>query len=156
MSITSIFFYFVFLGFLIPLYIISFIGKPLFLVKMVYKIISFEDPIKHFKVFNFIMGICIAFGGYFKYEQISSEKELDELEKNNITDPGIIESKSRAIHSSERNFLVFLSSFLVLLIVYKLSTRHIRKGAYLDELKSKKKELDALNPQKSAIDKKND
>ena len=153
MTLISIFYTFITFGFLFPMYIVTIIGKPLFLVRLINSVIHYVEPFKKFEVFNVICGVCTIGAAYnylIKYNMESAIKF--ELNRGNAN----VEPKVGLVFNYERNALIFVTSLAILLSIYKFTQRYLNINQYKKDLKAKKEQLDKLQPQKSADEKKKD
>lgn len=153
MTLISLFYTYISMGFLFPMYIITLVGKPLFLVKIIDKIIHFVEPIKHFEIFNLILGICglgTVYNYWCKYSMESSIRRDLSLGHERLED------RVNLANSYERNGLIFVFSLAVLFSIYKFSQRYFRLDELKKELKTKKEKLDKIQPPKNADEKKKD
>ena len=153
MSIVSIFYNFIFLCFIVPLFILTLIGFPRFLMRIISKII--HSKINEHEIFTYLLFLCIIFASYFYYQFYKAQSLIHVLLAHNaqVTE---LESKRLTARSNQRNFYIFIVAIAMLFAIHKFTERFIRIGEIENELKSKKEELDKLVPQKSDIDKKND
>ena len=62
----------------------------------------------------------------------------------------------RDAHSSERNFYIYISGCILLLIVHKLTERYLRMAKTRKEIKELEAEMKKLVPEKNMSDKKKD
>ena len=153
MTLISLFYTFITFGFLFPMYIVTIIGKPLFLVRLINSVIHYVAPFKKFEVFNVICGasaIGAAYNYLIKYNMESAIKF--ELNSGNAN----VEPKVGLVFNYERNALIFVTSLAILLSIYKFTQRYLNINQYKKDLKAKKEQLDKLQPQKSAEEKKKD
>ena len=67
-----------------------------------------------------------------------------------------VEPKVGLVFNYERNALIFVTSLAILLSIYKFTQRYLNINQYKKDLKAKKEQLDKLQPQKSAEEKKKD
>ncbi len=107
MTLISIFYTFITFGFLFPMYIVTIIGKPLFLVRLINSVIHYVEPFKKFEVFNVICGVCAIGAAYnylIKYNMESAIKF--ELNSGNAN----VEPKVGLVFNYERNALIFVVS----------------------------------------------
>ena len=153
MTLISIFYTFITFGFLFPMYIVTIIGKPLFLVRLINSVIHYVEPFIKFEVFNVICGVCTIGAAYnylIKYNMESAIKF--ELNSGNAN----VEPKVGLVFNYERNALIFVTSLAILLSIYKFTQRYLNINQYKKDLKAKKEQLDKLQPQKSAEERKKD
>ncbi len=153
MSIVSIFYNFIFLCFIVPLFILTLIGFPRFLMRIISKII--HSKINEHEIFTYLLFLCIIFASYFYYQFYKAQSLIHVLLAHNAQ-VSELESKRLTARSNQRNFYIFIVAIAMLFAIHKFTERFIRIGEIENELKSKKEELDKLVPQKSDIDKKND
>lgn len=159
MAITlPMFFYkFIFIPIIIPIFCLTFLGKPNFLVKIINKIIHFTDPFKGIEFINFLILVCIILSGVAYYNYFDAQKtfEIFRKQKGSMNNP-LYESILRDAHSSERNFYIYLAGCILLLIVHKLTERYLRIAGKEKQIKEIQKELKTLCPEKDLKTKKND
>ena len=153
MSIVSIFYNFIFLCFIVPLFILTLIGFPRFLMRIISKII--HSKINEHEIFTYLLFLCIIFASYFYYQFYKAQSLIHVLLAHNAQ-VSELESKRLTARSNQRNFYIFIVAIAMLFAIHKFTERFIRIGEIENELKSKKEELDKLVPQKSDFDKKND
>ena len=153
MSIVSIFYNFIFLCFIVPLFILTLIGFPRFLMRIISKII--HSKINEHEIFTYLIFLCIIFASYFYYQFYKAQSLIHVLFAHNAQ-VSELESKRLTARSNQRNFYIFIVAIAMLFAIHKFTERFIRIGEIENELKSKKEELDKLVPQKSDFDKKND
>ncbi len=154
-TLAKFFYKFIFLPIIFPCFLLTFFGKPTLFIKIINKIIHFEEPIKKFEIFNLIFGFCLIFSAFAFTGYKTESKKLNELRGRHRNDVSFEEALRNA-HSSERNFYIYLCGCLMLLIIHKFTERYLRVANLEDEIYKKKKELDTLVPQKSNTDKKKD
>ena len=153
MTLISIFYTFITFGFLFPMYIITIIGKPIFLVKLINSIIHYVEPFKKFEVFNVICGVCVIGAAYNYLIKYSMESAIKyEIESGNTN----VEPKVGLVFNYERNALIFITSLAILLSIYKFTQRYLNINQLKKDLKAKKEQLDKVQPPKSADEKKKD
>ena len=153
MSIVSIFYNFIFLCFIVPLFILTLIGFPRFLMRIISQII--HSKINEHEIFTYLLFLCIIFASYFYYQFYKAQSLIHVLLAHNAQ-VSELESKRLTARSNQRNFYIFIVAIAMLFAIHKFTERFIRIGEIENELKSKKEELDKLVPQKSDFDKKND
>ena len=153
MSIVGLFYNFIFLCFIVPIFILTLIGRPRFLMKIISKII--HTTVNEHEIFTYLLLLCIIFASYFYYQFYRAQSLIQILLSHNAQ-VSELESKRLTARSNQRNFYIFIVAFAMLLAIHKFTERFIRIGEIENELKSKKEELDKLVPQKTETDKKND
>ena len=153
MSIVGLFYNFIFLCFIVPIFILTLIGRPRFLMKIISKII--HTTVNEHEIFTYLLLFCIIFASYFYYQFYRAQSLIQILLSHNAQ-VSELESKRLTARSNQRNFYIFIVAFAMLLAIHKFTERFIRIGEIENELKSKKEELDKLVPQKTETDKKND
>ena len=153
MSIVGLFYNFIFLCFIVPIFILTLIGFPRFLMRIISKII--HSKINEHEIFTYLLLLCIIFASYFYYQFYRAQSLIQVLLTHNAQ-VSELESKRLTARSNQRNFYIFIVAFAMLLAIHKFTERFIRIGEIENELKSKKEELDKLVPQKTETDKKND
>jgi hypothetical protein len=153
MSIVGLFYNFIFLCFIVPIFILTLIGRPRFLMKIISKII--HTTVNEHEIFTYLLLLCIIFASYFYYQFYRAQSLIQVLLTHNAQ-VSELESKRLTARSNQRNFYIFIVAFAMLLAIHKFTERFIRIGEIENELKSKKEELDKLVPQKTETDKKND
>ena len=90
MSIVGIFYKFIFLCFIFPLFIITLIGRPRFLMNIISKII--HTSINQHEIFSYLLFLCILFAGYF-YFQFYKAQNLIQILINHNAETAQLESK---------------------------------------------------------------
>lgn len=157
LTLAAFFYKFIFIPIIFPCFALTFIGKPVFIVKIINKIIHYVEPIKNFEVFNFLLGICAILSLVAFYNYYDAQKTFKVFKKMNghIGNPKY-EEILRDAHSSERNFYIYISGCILLLIVHKLTERYLRMAKTRKEIKELEAEMKKLVPEKSMSDKKKD
>ena len=153
MSLVGIFYKFIFLGFIFPLFIITLIGRPRFLMNIISKII--HTSINQHEIFSYLLFLCILFACYFYY-QFYKAQNLIQILINHNAETAQLESKRLTARGSQRNFYIFIVTIAMLFAIQKFTERFIRIGIAEKEINDLKKELDTKVPQKTPFDKKND
>ena len=149
MSFLKLYVMYLFKYIIIPLWVICLIGKPLFLLRIISKILKIK--IQNHEIFNmllFIYIILVLYYGYISYQAKSDIKTQSESLN--------IESKLLTARSSERNVYIFINSIAMLITMHKLTERYERLDNEKKKLKNIENELNKLIPEKSAEDKKKD
>ena len=153
MSIVGLFYNFIFLCFIVPLFILTLIGRPRFLMRLISKLI--HTTINEHEIFTYLLILCIIFASYFYYQFYNAEKLLYVLLSHNA-EVFELEAKRLTVRSNQRNFYIFIVAFAMLIAIHKFTERFIRIAELEKELKTKKDELNKIVPQKTEQDKKND
>lgn len=153
MSIVGIFYKFIFLSCIFPLFIITLIGKPRFLMNIISKII--HSKINNHEIFSYLLSLCGIFAGYFYYKFYDAQRLLTILLQNNAQ-VAELESKRLTARGNQRNFYIFIIAIAMLLAIHKFTERFIRIGTTEEEIKNLKDDLDKISPIKTPSEKKND
>lgn len=157
MSILSFFFNYVFLLFILPLYVIFLIGKPIFILKILDKILHLRIPGRKEEIFDILIFFCIISDGYFYYKKYNLDQRIGRIYvKKAMISPDEFQSLITRSKSNERNCYIFLTYIAILFTIQKLCQRHIRIHEMKQEKENKKIELAKIDPVKDPMSKKND
>ena len=135
MSLISYFVNYFFSIVLLPLFFIFFIGKPIFLVKILNKLLHFKIQGKD--IILALLGFFSLLDLYFIYAKHSAEKKIKFLIKMdiiNVQEYSIILSQA---HAYERNIYIFLTCIAMLLTMHKFGERHLRIAELNEKLANK-------------------
>ena len=152
MSLIGFFVKYIFIPSILPLFIIFFFGKPVFLIKLLDKVLHFE--IRKTKLIHLLLFIFSLFDIYLYYSRSLGKKAIERLIKNEIINTEEYSFRLSQIHSDERNMYIFLTCIVMLLSIEKFGLRHIRIAELEEIKKGKEKELNSH--QKTPEQKKND
>lgn len=149
MSIFAFFFNYVFLMFILPLYVIFLIGKPMFILRFLNKIIHQKIPGRNDEIYDLLIFFCIIADGYFYYKKYNLDKKIGNIYSNKIRiSPVEFQSLVARAKSNERNSYIFLTYIAILFTIQKLCQRHLRIDEMKNELNNKKLELAKIDPVK--------
>jgi hypothetical protein len=136
MSLIGLFVRYIFTYFILPIFVIFLIGKPLFLIKILNKFLHFK--INNIQIFHFLLLIFGLFDFYFYFSYNSGQKAVQRIIKNEIINTEEYSVRLSQVHSDERNIYIFLTTIAMLLTIHKFGERIIR----IDEKEKEKKELE--------------
>ncbi len=145
MSLIGLFVRYIFTYFILPIFIIFLIGKPIFLIKMLNKFLHFQ--INNIQIFHFLLFVFGLFDFYFYFSYNSGKKVIQRIIKNEIINTEEYSVRLSQVHSDERNIYIFLTTIAMLLTIHKFGERLQR----ISEKEKEKKELE----KKLGIDGKN-
>ena len=145
MSLIGLFVRYIFTYFILPIFIIFLIGKPIFLIKVLNKFLHFQ--INNIQIFHFLLFVFGLFDFYFYFSYNSGKKVIQRIIKNEIINTEEYSVRLSQVHSDERNIYIFLTTIAMLLTIHKFGERLQR----ISEKEKEKKELE----KKLGIDGKN-
>ena len=145
MSLIGIFVRYIFTFGLLPLFIIYLIGWPIFLIRILNKILYIK--INEIYIFNFVIVLFALLDVYYYWSYTTGNKIINAMIKNEIINTEEYSVKLSQMHSDERNIYIFLTCIAMLFSIYKFGERILRIADMEKEKKQKEKEL--------GIDKKN-
>ena len=138
MSLISLFVNYFFSIILLPLFILFLIGKPVFLIRILNKIL--HTKVQGQEIIIVLLGAFGLLDIYFIYAKHSAEEKIKFIIKMdiiNIEEYSIILSQS---HAYERNIYIFLTCIAMLLTMHKFGERHLRIAELNEKItKSSKK-----------------
>ena len=133
MSLIGIFVRYIFTFGFIPLFIIYLIGWPIFIIRILNKILYIK--IKEIYIFNLIICLFAIFDIYYFWSYNTNNKIINSLIKNEIINTEEYTVRLSQMHSDERNIYIFLTCIAMLLSIHKLGERIVR----IDEMEKLKK-----------------
>ena len=152
MSLIGLFVRYIFTYFILPIFIIFLIGKPVFLIKILNSILHFE--INKIQIFHFLLVLFGMFDIYYYLSFSSGKKAIERIIKNEIINTEEYSVRLSQVHSDERNIYIFLTCIAMLLTIHKFGERVIRISKQQVEKAELEKKLGVT--EKSAEAKKND
>ena len=152
MSLIGFFVRYFFTYVILPLFIAFLIGKPIFLIRILNKVLHFK--VNNIEIFHFLLFVFALFDIYYYYSYSSGQKVVQRIIKNEIINTDEYSVKLSQVHSHERNIYIFLTCIAMLLTIPKFGERHIRIADLQKEISEKEKKLGIT--EKSSEHKKND
>ena len=153
MSLIGFFVRYVFIFVFLPVFIMFLIGKPVFLIRFLNKILHLRIQGDRQLIQVFLLGFAIL-DAYYMYAKCDADKKIKRLLKNEIINPEEYSVNLSHSHSSERNIYIFFTCIVMFLTMHKLGERHLRIAKLREEYSNKKRQLDGLHPQKNEDKKK--
>ena len=147
MSLIGIFVRYIFTFGILPLFIIYLIGWPIFIIRILNKILYIK--IKEIYVFNFIIVLFALLDIYYYWSYTTGNKIISAIIKNEIINTEEYSVRLSQMHSDERNIYIFLTCIAMLLSIHKFGERILRIADLEKEKKKKEKELGIDNKNKS-------
>ncbi len=146
MSIITNIIYGIYLYFLIPIFILILLGKPRFLVKIIYTLLNIHEPFKNVKIFGFYTLACGLYSGLCFYNKYQVENFISKL-NHSANNMELYNAKVRELNLNERNGFMFLNFFILMILIERLCDSHFKKWIEEDkkiliELKMKKETAD--------------
>ena len=139
MSLIGIFVRYIFTFGILPLFVIYLIGWPIFIIRMLNKILYIK--FKEIYIFNFIIFMFGVLDVYYYWSYSVGKKIIDSIIKNEIINTEAYTVKLSQMHSDERNIYIFLTCIAMLLSIHKFGERIIRLDDFEKEKKEKEKKL---------------
>ena len=139
MSLIGIFVRYIFTFGFIPLFIIYLIGWPIFIIRILNKILYIK--IKEIYIFNLIICLFAIFDIYYFWSYNINNKIINSLIKNEIINTEEYTVRLSQMHSDERNIYIFLTCIAMLLSIHKFGERIIRIADMEKDKKEKEKAL---------------
>ena len=139
MSLIGIFVRYIFTFGILPLFIIYLIGWPIFIIRILNKILYIK--FKEIYIFNFLIGILAVLDIYYYWSYKSGQKIINTIIKNEIINTEEYSVKLSQMHSDERNIYIFLTCIAMLLSIHKFGERIIRIADMEKQKKEKEKQL---------------
>ena len=139
MSLIGIFVRYIFTFGILPLFVIYLIGRPIFVIRLLNKILYIK--FKEIYLFNFIIVVLAVLDIYYYWSYSVGKKIIDTIIKNEIINTEEYTVKLSQMHSDERNIYIFLTSIAMLLSIHKFGERILRLADYDKEKKEKEKQL---------------
>ena len=139
MSLIGIFVRYIFTFGILPLFIIYLIGWPIFIIRILNKILYIK--FKEIYIFNFLIGIFAVLDIYYYWSYKSGQKIINTIIKNEIINTEEYSVKLSQMHSDERNIYIFLTCIAMLLSIHKFGERILRIADMEKQKKEKEKQL---------------
>ena len=139
MSLIGLFVRYGFTLGILPLFIIYLIGWPIFIIRVLNKVLYIK--INDVYVFNFFVGLFALLDSYYYWSYSSGSKVINALIKNEIINTEEYSVKLSQMHSDERNIYIFLTCIAMLLSIHKFGERILRVADLEKLKKQKEKEL---------------
>ena len=139
MSLIGIFVRYIFTFGILPLFIIYLIGWPIFIIRILNKILYIK--FKEIYIFNFLIGILAVLDIYYYWSYKSGQKIINTIIKNEIINTEEYSVKLSQMHSDERNIYIFLTCIAMLLSIHKFGERILRIADMEKQKKEKEKQL---------------
>ena len=152
MSLIGLFVRYIFTFFILPIFVIFLIGKPVFLIKLLDGFLHFK--INNIEIFHFFLVLFGIFDIYYYVSYSSGKKVVKRIIKNEIINTEEYSVRLSQVHSDERNIYIFLTCIAMLLTMHKFGERILRIADKEKELKQKEKELGVT--EKTPVEKKQD
>ena len=121
MSLIGIFVRYIFTFGILPLFIIYLIGWPIFIIRILNKILYIK--IKEIYVFNFIIVLFALLDFYYYWSYTTGNKIISAIIKNEIINTEEYSVRLSQMHSDERNIYIFLTCIAMLLSIHKFGER---------------------------------
>ena len=139
MSSIGIFVRYIFTFGILPLFIIYLIGWPIFIIRILNKILYIK--VNDVYVFNFLIVLFALLDIYYYWSYSTGKKVINAIIKNEIINTEEYSVKLSQMHSDERNIYIFLTCIAMLLSIHKFGERILRIAQMEKEKKQKEKEL---------------
>ena len=139
MSLIGIFVRYIFTFGILPLFVVYLIGKPIFIIRLLDKIIYVR--INDIYVFNFLILLFGVFDVYYFWSYTVGKKVIDSIIKNEIINTEEYTVKLSQMHSDERNVYIFLTCIAMLLSIHKFGQRILKIADLEKQKKEKEKQL---------------
>ncbi len=139
MSLIGIFVRYIFTFGILPLFIIYLIGWPIFIIRILNKVLYIK--INDVYVFNFLIVLFALLDIYYYWSYSTGKKIINTIIKNEIINTEEYSVKLSQMHSDERNIYIFLTCIAMLLSIHKFGERILRIADMEKEKKEKEKEL---------------
>ena len=139
MSLIGLFVRYIFTFFILPLFVIFLIGKPVFLIRLLNGFLHFK--INNIQIFHFFLVIFGIFDIYYYVSYSSGQKTVKRIIKNEIINTEEYSVRLSQVHSDERNIYIFLTCIAMLLAMHKFGERILRIAEKEKEIKQKEKDL---------------
>ena len=139
MSLIGLFVRYGFTLGILPLFIIYLIGWPIFIIRMLNKVLYIK--INDVYVFNFFVGLFALLDIYYYWSYSTGKKIINTIIKNEIINTEEYSVKLSQMHSDERNIYIFLTCIAMLLSIHKFGERILRIDKMEKEKKEKEKAL---------------
>ena len=139
MSLIGIFVRYIFTFGILPLFIIYLIGWPIFIIRILNKVLYIK--INDVYVFNFLIVLFALLDIYYYWSYSTGQKIINTIIKNEIINTEEYSVKLSQMHSDERNIYIFLTCIAMLLSIHKFGERILRIDNMEKEKKEKEKQL---------------
>ena len=139
MSLIGIFVRYIFTFGILPLFVVYLIGKPIFIIRLLDKIIYVR--INDIYVFNFLILLFGLLDVYYYWSYTVGKKVIDSIIKNEIINTEEYTVKLSQMHSDERNVYIFLTCIAMLLSIHKFGQRILKIADLEKQKKEKEKQL---------------
>ena len=139
MSFIGIFVRYIFTFGILPLFVVYLIGKPIFIIRLLDKIIYVR--INDIYVFNFLILLFGVLDVYYYWSYTVGKKVIDSIIKNEIINTEEYTVKLSQMHSDERNVYIFLTCIAMLLSIHKFGQRILKIADLEKQKKEKEKQL---------------
>ena len=153
MSPMGIFVRYIFTFGILPLFIIYLIGWPVFIIRILNKVLLIK--INNTYVFNFLIAILALLDIYFYWSYSTGQKILNTIIKNEIINTDEYSIKLSQMHADERNMYIFLPCIAMLFSSHKLGERIVRIDE-MEKLKKKKEQELGIDSKDDSKHKKNE
>ena len=153
MSLIGIFVRYIFTFGILPLFIIYLIGWPIFIIRILNKVLLIK--INNTYVFNFLIAILALLDIYFYWSYSTGQKILNTIIKNEIINTDEYSIKLSQMHADERNMYIFLTCIAMLFSIHKLGERIVRIDE-MEKLKKKKEQELGIDSKDDSKHKKNE
>ena len=124
MSLIGFFVRYIFTYAILPLFVVFLIGKPIFLIRILNKVLHFK--VNNIEIFHFLLFVFALFDIYYYYSYSSGQKVVQRIIKNEIINTDEYSVKLSQVHSHERNIYIFLTCIAMLLTMHKFGERILR------------------------------
>ena len=124
MSLIGFFVRYFFTYVILPLFLAFLIGKPIFLIRILNKVLHFK--VNNIEIFHFLLFVFALFDIYYYYSYSSGQKVVQRIIKNEIINTDEYSVKLSQVHSYERNIYIFLTCIAMLLTMHKFGERILR------------------------------
>jgi len=139
MSLIGIFVRYIFTFGILPLFVVYLIGKPIFIIRLLDKVIYVR--INDIYVFNFLILLFGVLDIYYYWSYTVGKKVIDSIIKNEIINTEEYTVKLSQMHSDERNVYIFLTCIAMLLSIHKFGQRILKIADLEKQKKEKEKQL---------------
>ena len=139
MSLIGIFVRYLFTFGILPLFIIYLIGWPIFIIRILNKVLYIK--INDVYIFNFLIVLFALLDIYYYWSYSTGKKIINTIIKNEIINTEEYSVKLSQMHSDERNIYIFLTCIAMLLSIHKFGERILRVDEMEKEKKEKEKKL---------------
>ena len=139
MSLIGIFVRYIFTFGILPLFIIYLIGWPIFIIRILNKVLYIK--VNDVYVFNFLIVLFALSDIYYYWSYSTGKKIINTIIKNEIINTEEYSVKLSQMHSDERNIYIFLTCIAMLLSIHKFGERILRIDKMEKEKKEKEKAL---------------